>query len=144
MIPALKYARLLCSLLSPRVCSNSCPLSWLCYSTISSSIIPFSSWTPVSYNAGRFFTNRAIREALVYLIAKWELLPWENTNGYYYLSHWWVFILDTVWERLRIACESFLAPFVSMIRFPHSSIILINYQALMKSLEDSMIFKKWR
>ena len=107
-------------------------------------IIPFSSWTPVSCIAGRFFTNRAIREALVYLIAKWELLPWENTNGYYYLSHWWVFILDTIWERLCIACESFLAPFVSMIRFPHSSIILINYQALMKSLEDSKIFKKWR
>ena len=30
-------------LLSPRVCSNSCPLSWWCYLTISSSVVPFSS-----------------------------------------------------------------------------------------------------
>ena len=28
--------------LTPRVCSNSCPLSWWCHSTISSSIVPFS------------------------------------------------------------------------------------------------------
>ena len=31
-----------CPSLSPRVCSNSCPLSWLCYLTISSSVISFS------------------------------------------------------------------------------------------------------
>ena len=29
--------------LSPRVCSNSCPLSWWCHTTISSSVAPFSS-----------------------------------------------------------------------------------------------------
>ena len=28
---------------SPRVCSNSCPLSWWCHPTISSSVVPFSS-----------------------------------------------------------------------------------------------------
>ena len=37
----LQHARLLTSL-SPRVCSNLCPLSWWCYLTISSSTIPFS------------------------------------------------------------------------------------------------------
>ena len=37
------HARLLCPPLSPRVCSNSCPLSWWCYLTISSSATPFSS-----------------------------------------------------------------------------------------------------
>ena len=36
----LQHARLLCPLLSPRVCSNSCPLSRQCYLTISSSIVP--------------------------------------------------------------------------------------------------------
>ena len=30
---------------SPRACSNSCPLSQWCHPTISSSVIPFSSWT---------------------------------------------------------------------------------------------------
>jgi len=28
---------------TPRACSNSCPLSWWCHATISSSVIPFSS-----------------------------------------------------------------------------------------------------
>ena len=36
-------ARLLCPSLSPRVCSNSCPLSQWYNPTISSSVIPFSS-----------------------------------------------------------------------------------------------------
>ena len=37
----LKHTRLLCPPLSPRICSNSFPLSWWCYLTISSSAAPF-------------------------------------------------------------------------------------------------------
>ena len=36
----LKHARLPCPSPSPRVCSNSCPLSWWCHSAISSSVNP--------------------------------------------------------------------------------------------------------
>ena len=39
----LQHARLPCPSPSPRACSNSCPLSWWCHSTISSSVVPFSS-----------------------------------------------------------------------------------------------------
>ena len=39
----LQYASLPCPSLSPRVCSNSCPLSWWYYPTVSSSVVPFSS-----------------------------------------------------------------------------------------------------
>ena len=40
----LKHTRLPCPLLSPRVCSNSCPLShWWCHPIISSSVIHFLS-----------------------------------------------------------------------------------------------------
>ena len=39
----LQHARLLCPSPSPEVCSNSCPLSWWCHPTISSSVVPFSS-----------------------------------------------------------------------------------------------------
>ena len=39
----LQHARLPCPSLSPRVCSNSCPLSWWCHPAISSSVAPFSS-----------------------------------------------------------------------------------------------------
>ena len=36
----LQHARLLCPPLSPRVCSNLCPLSWQCYLTILFSVTP--------------------------------------------------------------------------------------------------------
>ena len=39
----LQHTRPPCSSSSPRVCSNSCPLSQWCHPTISSSVIPFSS-----------------------------------------------------------------------------------------------------
>ena len=38
----LQHTRLPCLSLSPRVCSNSCPLSWWCYPNISSSATRFS------------------------------------------------------------------------------------------------------
>ena len=38
----LKHTRLPCPSPTPRVYSNSCPLSWWCHPTISSSVIPFS------------------------------------------------------------------------------------------------------
>ena len=39
---ALQHTRLPCPSVSPRACSNSCPLSWWCHPTISSFVIPFS------------------------------------------------------------------------------------------------------
>ena len=38
----LQHARLSCPSPSPGACSNSCPWSWGCHPTISSSVIPFS------------------------------------------------------------------------------------------------------
>ena len=38
----LQHARLPCPSPSPGTCSNSCPLSWCCHPTISSSVVPFS------------------------------------------------------------------------------------------------------
>ena len=40
--PMAMHARLPCRSLSPRVCSNSCPLSQWCHPNISSSVTPFS------------------------------------------------------------------------------------------------------
>ena len=39
----LQHIRLPCPSPTPGACSNSCPLSWWCHPTISSSVIPFSS-----------------------------------------------------------------------------------------------------
>ena len=43
-----------CPSLSPRVCSNSCPLSWWCHLTVPSSVIHFSS-CPQSFLASGSF-----------------------------------------------------------------------------------------
>ena len=53
----LQHARLLCPPLSPRVCSNSCPLSWWCYLMISTSSVPFSS-CPV-FSSLRVFSSES-------------------------------------------------------------------------------------
>ena len=50
----LQHARLPCSSLSSRVCSSSCPLSWWCHPTISSSVSSFSS-CPQSFPASESF-----------------------------------------------------------------------------------------
>ena len=50
----LQHARLPCPSLSPRVRSNSCPLSQWCHPTISSSVAPFSS-RPQSFPASGSF-----------------------------------------------------------------------------------------
>ena len=62
----LQHARLHCLSLSPRVCSNSCPLSQWCHPTISSSVAPFSSSVipfsscPQSFPASASFPKRRL------------------------------------------------------------------------------------
>ena len=50
----LLHTKLPCPSLSPRVCSNSCPLIQWCHPTIPSSVIPLSSH-PQSFPASEFF-----------------------------------------------------------------------------------------
>ena len=47
-----------CPSLSPRVCSNSCPLNWWCHPTISSSVTPFSSCLQSFPASGSFPVSR--------------------------------------------------------------------------------------
>ena len=58
----LQPARLPCPSLSPRVCSNSCPLNQRCHPTISSSVVPFSSCpqslpASVSFRVSQLFVS---------------------------------------------------------------------------------------
>ena len=50
----LRHTRLPCPSLSPRVCSNSCPLSRWCLPTISPSVVPFSSCPQSFPKSGSF------------------------------------------------------------------------------------------
>ena len=49
-----------CPSLSPRVCSNTCPLSWWCHPTISSPVIPFSSCLRSFPASGSFLVSRPL------------------------------------------------------------------------------------
>ena len=56
------HARLPCQSPIPRACSNSCPSSWWCHPTISSSVVPFSSCLQCftasgSFPMSQFFTS---------------------------------------------------------------------------------------
>ena len=58
----LQHASLPCPSPSPRACSNSCPSSWWCHPTISSSVVPFSSClqsfpTSGSFPRSQFFAS---------------------------------------------------------------------------------------
>ena len=50
----LQHTKLPCPSLTPRVCSNSCPLTQWCHPTISSSVTPFSSCPQSSPASGSF------------------------------------------------------------------------------------------
>ena len=54
----LQHARLLCPSPTPKAYSNSCPLSWWCHPTISSSVIPFSPCLQSS--SIRVFSNESV------------------------------------------------------------------------------------
>ena len=84
----LQYARLSCPSPSPRVCSNSCPLSWWCHLTISSSVTPFSS-------CSQFFpASRAFRVSQLFpsggqvleLQLQHQSFQWISKNDF--LSYW--------------------------------------------------------
>ena len=56
----LQHASLPCSSPIPGACSNSCPLSWWCHPTISSSVIPFSSCLQSFPAAGSFLMSQLL------------------------------------------------------------------------------------
>ena len=57
----LQHTRLPCPSLSPGVCSNSCPLSQWCHSTLSSSVTPFFSCPQSLPALGSFSNESALR-----------------------------------------------------------------------------------
>ena len=72
---------LVCPLLSPRVCSNLCPLSQWCYLTISSSAVSFSSCPQSSPASGSFPMSRLFASCGQSIGASASVLP-MNIQGW--------------------------------------------------------------
>ena len=85
-----QHARLPCPSSTPGACSNSCPSSWWCHPTISSSVVPFSSCLQSfpasgSFPVSQFFTSggrsigvSASASVLPMSIQDWFPLGWTG------------------------------------------------------------------
>ena len=107
----LQPTRLLCPSLSPRVCSNSCPLSQWGHLTISSSVVPFSSCLQ-SFPASAS------------LLMSWLLESGGQSIGASAEAFQWIFKVDFLYDWLigspccpRDSEESSLAPQFESIDF---------------------------
>ena len=106
----LKWARLPCPSPTPRVCSNSCPLSWWCHPTISSSVAPFASWfqyLPASESSlmsqlfvsgGQRLGASASASVLPMTIQSWFPLGLTGLNSLQYKALSRVFSSTAVWK----------------------------------------------
>ena len=84
----LQRSRLLCPLLSPRVCLHSCALSQWCYLTISSSAAPFSLCLPSFPASGSFPMRQLFTSGGQSIGALASVLP-MNIQGWYPLGLVW-------------------------------------------------------
>ena len=90
----LQHARPPCPLPTPGVYSNSCPLSWWCHPTISSSVIPVSYCLQYCPASGSFFkwVSSSHQVAKVLVSASTSVLP-MNIQDWFSLG-WtgWIFL----------------------------------------------------
>ena len=97
----LQHTRFPCPSLSPRTCSNSCPLSWWCYPTFSSCLQSFPA--PESFPMSRLFSSsgqsiRASASSLPMNIQGWCLLGLTGLISLQSKGCSRVFSSTTVWK----------------------------------------------
>ena len=85
----LKHTRLPCLSLSPRVCSNLCPLSQWCHPTISSSVASFFSYPQSLPASGSFPMSRLFTSGNQILELQFQ-----------HQSFQWIFRIDFLWDLL--------------------------------------------
>ena len=73
----LKHTRLPCLSPTPGPCSNSCPLSWWCHPTISSSVIPFPPAFNLSQNQGLFQWVSSLHQVVKVLELQHQSFQWR-------------------------------------------------------------------
>ena len=63
---------------TPAACSNSCPSSWWCHPTISSSVLPFFSWLQSFPASGSFPMSQLFTRGgqIIRVSASASVLPW--------------------------------------------------------------------
>ena len=127
----LQHARLPCPSPTPRAYSNSCPLSWWCHPTISSSVVPFSSH-PQSFPASgsfpmsQFFTSG---DQGIGVSALASVLPVNNQD--------WFPLGLTGWISLQSKGLSRVFSVTPQFKSINSSALSFLYSSTLASLHDS-------
>ena len=148
----LQYSRLPFPSLSPRVCSNSCPLSCWCHSTISSSVATFSS-NPQSFPASgssqmsQLFAS--VGQSIV-VSASASVLP-MNIQGWFPLGLTGlislrskglsrVFSRTTIWKHRFFGTQSLHGPTLKSVHdyWKNHSLTIQTFVGKMMSLLDNM------
>ena len=139
--PWIEHTRLPCPLLSPRVCSDSCPLSWWCHPTILSSVISFSSClhsfpASGSFPMSQFFTpgGQSIGVSASASVLPMNIQDWFSlgltglislqSNG---LSR--IFYNTTVWKASILWSSAFFRVQLSHLYMTAGKIIALTIQA---------------
>ena len=80
---------------SPGACSNSCPLSWWCHPTISSSVIPFSYYLQSSQHQGLFKWVSSLHQVskVLELQLQHQSLQWIYRTAYFRID--WLISLQS-------------------------------------------------
>ena len=123
-----QHARLSCPSPTPRVYSNSCPLSWWCHPTISASIFPFSSRLQSSPASGSFPVSQFFTSGgqTIGALALAPVFPMNIQN--------WFPLGWTSWISTRDSQESSPTPQFKSI---NSSALSFLYSPTLTSIYDS-------
>ena len=81
----LQNGRIHCSSQTPGVCSNSCPVSWWCHPTISSSVAPFSSCFQSLSASGAFPVSQLFSSGSQCIGPSASVLP-KTIQGWFHLG----------------------------------------------------------
>ena len=126
--PGLQHARPPCPSLSPGACSNPCPLGWWCHSTISSSVVPFSSRLHSFPASGSFLMSQLFTsgDQSIGASASTSVLP-MNIQGWFLLG--WTGLISLLSKGLSsifsstTICKQFAQP--SLLSNSHMSTWLL-------------------
>ena len=120
----LKHARLPCPSPTFGACSNSCPLSWWCHPTISSSVIPFSSRLQSFPGSGSFPMSQSFTSSSqsIGVSVSASVLP-MNIQGWFPLGLTGLISLQSKGPQKSSPTPQFKSINSLMLSFPDSPIL---------------------
>ena len=145
----LQHTRLPCPSPTPRACSNSCPSSWWCHPTISSSVVPFSSclqsfspsgscsMSQFSASGGQNIGVSALASVLPMNIQDWFPLGWTG----------WISLqskgLSRIFSNTGVQKHQFFGPQLSLWSNSHIHTWLLEKQCIWVEVQCSCLENPW-